>query len=180
MKAVTTAALLTLAVFPLMGQTPKEPASDLSIHTASVPGLEIRYVNYHWQPALFEAMEKGTAAVPEAKRDWVLARVIVEPKPLNIEGVKLPLGSYALSLLPNSDGKGLGIELRNVDVRELYPNLNVMAPTPPGRTMYKAPAAFEVVNPPAPRLDIKASESEGAILLTVNYGNRRRSLKLTR
>ena len=56
-------------------QVPKEPAKDLFMHCAKAPGIEIRFVDYHWQPALFEAMEKGTRAIPEATRNWVVARV---------------------------------------------------------------------------------------------------------
>jgi len=48
-------ALLALA-FPT--QVPKEPAKDLFLHGVKAPGLEVRFVDYHWQPALFEAMEK--------------------------------------------------------------------------------------------------------------------------
>jgi hypothetical protein len=179
---VTSSALYTMlvAAAPLLAQAPREPAADLSVRSTKVPGLEVRFVDYHWQPAIFEAMVKGSRETPEARRDWVIARVIVEPLPLKFEGVPLSAGSYALSLFPNKDGKGMAVELRRVDMRELYPKLDAMAPTPPGDTMYRAPATFEVLDPLAPRLDIAATEDSGAITLTVSYGDRRLALKLTR
>src|SRR5262245_48417628 len=84
-----------------------EPAVDLSLHTSRLPGLEVRFVDYHWQPALFAAMEQAPSAAAEPRRDWVLARVSIEPSPLKIDDVALPPGSYALSLFPNVDGKGM-------------------------------------------------------------------------
>jgi len=172
--------MILAAAAPLFAAAPKEPATDLSVLNSKVPGLEVRFVNYHWQPALFEAIAKGSRDTPEARRDWVLARVIVEPLPLKFEGVPLSAGSYALSLFPNQDGKGMVLELRKVDMREVYPKLNVMAPTPPGETMYRAPATFDIQDPLASRLDVALTEDAGAIALNVKYGDRHLALKLTR
>jgi hypothetical protein len=168
------------AAVPLFAEVPTKPAQDLSLHTARVRGVEVSFVDYHWQPELFEAMEDGSGTVPEARRDWVLARVAVEPDPMKVHGVDLRAGSYALSLFPNRDGNGMAIELRQVDVRRLFVNRNVMAPTPPGQTMYRAPADFDLLDPPTPRLDITATETADGVLLTVKYGNRRLSLALAR
>jgi hypothetical protein len=121
----TAVALLTLA-FPT--QIPKEPAKDLFLHFLKAPGVEVRFVDYHWQPALFDAMEKGTPTVPEARRNWVIARVTLDQRPLRIHGKVMPVGTYALTWWPNLDGKGMAIEMRRVDMREVFPNLNAIAP----------------------------------------------------
>jgi hypothetical protein len=63
-------------------QIQKEPAKDLFLHFLRVPGIEVRFVDYHWQPALFDAMERGDATVPEARRNWVIARVTLDERPL--------------------------------------------------------------------------------------------------
>jgi hypothetical protein len=47
----------------------REPAKDLFMHSAKGPGVEIHFVDYHWQPAMWEAMEKGSSTVPEATRN---------------------------------------------------------------------------------------------------------------
>ena len=87
-------ATMALAVLALAipAQVPKEPAKDLFVHTAKAPGVEVRFVDYHWQPALFEAMEKGTRDIPMATRNWVVARVILDARPLTLEGVQLAGG----------------------------------------------------------------------------------------
>ena len=54
----TALALLALAV--ATQQIPQEPAKDLFLHFLKVPGIEVRFVDYHLQPALFDAMKKGT------------------------------------------------------------------------------------------------------------------------
>ena len=175
-----TTLLVMLAAAPALAQVPKKPAQDLSVHTTKVPGLELRFVDYHWQPELIAAMEKGSKDVPAAQRDWVLARVMVDPRPLTFEGARLGVSSYALSLFPNQDGKGLAIELRQVAMPDTILNVNAVGPAPRGETMYRGPAKLEVVSDVAPRLDIKATEESGAPGVTIRYGNRRLSLKFTR
>jgi hypothetical protein len=171
---------LALLALPLSAQVPKEPAADLFMHSAKAPGVEIRFVDYHWQPAIFEAMEKGAADVPEATRNWVVARVILDVRPLTLDGARLAVGNYGLVLWPNLDGKGMAVEMRRIDMREVYPNLNAMAPAPRGQTAYRGPARFETASPAAPRLDMAVSEAEGAVVLTLRYGDRRLSVTLTR
>src|SRR5262249_29098360 len=92
-------------LLPGQAQVPKEPAKDLFLRSAKVPGVEIRFVDYHWQPAIFEAMASGKGDVPEAKRNWVVVRVILDARPLTLEGKRLAVGNYALALWPNLDGK---------------------------------------------------------------------------
>jgi hypothetical protein len=175
-------ATMTLAMLTLLvpAQVPKEPAPDLFLRSARAPGVEIRFVDYHWQPAIFEAMASGRGDVPEAKRNWVVARVVLDDRPLTLGNARVPVGNYALALWPNLDGKGMAVELRRVDMREVYPNLNAMAPAPRGETYYKGPAQFETVSPLAERLDVAVGEEEGKVVLTLRYGDRRLSLTLTR
>ena len=174
-----TIALALLAVaFP--AQVPKEPAKDLFMHSAQAPGVEMRFVDYHWQPALFEAMEKGDRTVPVATRNWVVARVILDARPLTFGTARLPVGNYALVLWPNLDGKGMAIEMRRVDMREVFPDVNAIGPAPKGETMYKGPAKFETTSPLAPRFDATLSEGEGTVILTIRYGDRRLVLPFVR
>lgn len=170
-------ALLALAM-PV--QVPKQPAKDLFMHSAKAPGVEIRFVDYHWQAALFEAMEKGSTTIPEATRNWVMTRVILDDRPLSLGTARLPVGNYALALWPNLDGKGMAVEMRRVDMREVYPDVNAIAPAPRGETIYKGPVQFEKVEPLAPRLDQTLEERDGKVLLTIRYGDRRLVLTLVR
>jgi hypothetical protein len=167
---LTALALLTLAS---PSQIPTEPAKDLFLHFLNAPGIEVRFVDYHWQPALFDALEKGDATVPEARRNWVVARVTLNQRPLSIHGKLMGVGTYALAWWPNLDGKGMAIEMRQVDMREVLPNVNAIAPAPRGDTIYKGPATFETVSPVAPRFDATLSEEGGTVTLTIRYGDRR-------
>jgi len=173
---------IALAFMALLipAQVPKEPAKDLSMHFEKAPGIEVRFVDYHWQPVLFEAMEKGTRAIPEATRNWVVARVNIETRPFTLGGARMPVGTYAFMLWPNLDGKGMAVEMRRVDMRDVFPNLNAIAPAPRGETIYKGPARFETVSPPADRLEVAVTEGQGTVVLTLTYGDRRLALTLTR
>ncbi len=165
----------------VVAQAPKEPAKDLFLRSASVPGVELRFVDYHWQPAIFEAMASGKGDVPEAKRNWVVARIIIEERPLTLEDKRLPVGNYGLALWPNLDGKGMSYEMRRVDMRDVFPDLNAMAPAPRGETMYKGPAKFAPLSPTAERLEVTMTEGQGGtVLLTLRYGDRSLPLTLTR
>jgi hypothetical protein len=164
----------------VVAQAPKEPAKDLFLRSASVPGVELRFVDYHWQPAIFEAMASGKGDVPEAKRNWVVARIIIEERPLTLEDKRLPVGNYGLALWPNLDGKGMEYEMRRVDMRDVFPNLNAMAPVPRGETIYKGPAKFEPLSPAVERLEVTMTEGQGTVLLTLRYGDRSLPLTFTR
>ncbi len=168
-----------LAAVQAPAEVPKHPAKDLFMHSTRVPNLEVRFVDYHWQPVIFEAMLKGSRDVPLAQRDWVVARVILEQRPMTLEGKRLPVGNYALTLWPNLDGKGMAYELRQVDMREVYPDLNAMAPAPRGETHYKGPAGFVASVPFADRLKVTTTEQQGAVLLTISYGDKQLPVKLT-
>ncbi len=149
------------------------------MHSTRVPNVEVRFVDYHWHPALFEAMQKGSRDVPLAQRDWVVARVILEQRPMTLEGKRLPVGNYALTLWPNLDGKGMAYELRQVDMREVYPDLNAMAPAPRGETHDTGPALFAPSSPVADRLAVTTTEEKGTVLLLISYGDRQLPVKLT-
>jgi hypothetical protein len=110
----------------------------------------------------------------------VFARVILDQRPLKLEGKLLAVGNYAVALWPNLDGKGMAVEMRRVDMRDVFPNLNAMAPAPRGETMYKGPATFEPLSPTAERLAVTIAEGQGTVVLTLLYGDRRLPLTLTR
>ena len=44
---------------------------------------------------------------------------ILDQRPLTLRGTKLAVGNYALAWWPNLDGKGMGFEIRRVDMREV-------------------------------------------------------------
>jgi hypothetical protein len=172
--------VLALLALALPAQVPKEPAKDLFMHSAQAPGIEIRVVDYHWRPAFFEAMDKGSGDIPEAKRNWVIARVILNARPMTFFTARLPVGNYGLVLWPNLDGKGMAIEMRRIDMREVYPDVNAIAPAPPGETLYKGKATFETVSPLAPRFDATLDPSGDTVNLTIRYGDRRLVLPFVR
>ena len=171
---------LAIVALMLMAQVPKEPAKDLFLHSAQVPGVEVRFVDYHWQPVLFGAMESGKGDIPEAKRNWVYARLILDDRPLKLEGRLLPVGTYAVTLWPNLTGKGMEVEMRRVDMRDVFPNVNAIAPAPRGETIYKGPATFETVSPLVERLAVDLADASGVVVMALRYGDRRLALKLAR
>jgi hypothetical protein len=175
-----TLALMLALLLPVQAAVPKEPAKDLFLRSDSVPGVELRFVDYHWQPVLFEAMASGKGDVPEARRNWVYARVILDDRPLTLEGKRLAVGNYGVALWPNLDGKGMQVEVRRVDMRDVFPDINAMAPVPRGETAYKGPAKFETQSPLQERLSVTLKEEEGKVLLTLLYGDRRLPLTFTR
>ena len=72
------------------------------------------------------------------------------------------------------------VEARRVDMRDVFPNLNAMAPVPRGETIYRGPAPFETQSPLQERLSVTLTESEGKVVVTLIYGDRRLPLTFTR
>jgi hypothetical protein len=172
-----TAATLILFALPAFGlQT--EPASDLSVHSAKLPGIELRFVDWHWRPDLFAEMEKGGGKTPEAKRNWLLFRLVNDNR-LTFEKTRLEASNYALALWPNLDGKGMMFELRRIDMR-LVMEPNAFAPLPDGTTVWKGPAKFETVPDTAERLSISIAEDAGKVNVTIHYGNRKALVSFSR
>src|SRR5262245_33037546 len=156
-----------LALAAAAQATPKSPATDLSLHTVKQPGIGARFVDWHWRPDLFEAMEKGGSSIPEAQRNWIVARLVTEA-PFTFEGKKLVHSNYGLGLWPNLDGKGMAVELRRVDMRDVLVR-NAMAELPKGETIYKGPANFETTTDSAERMDVKLVEGDKAVNLELRY-----------
>ena len=74
----------------------------------------------------------------------------------------------------------MAIEMRRVDMRTVFPNVNAIAPAPPGETIYKGRAQFELASPPVERFDATFAEEGGTVTLTIRYGDRRLLLPFAR
>ena len=106
-------------------------------------GLDVRYLDFKWDEAAFDAMENG-GAHPAAQRSWVLARLMLQRESLKWEDSKrIPVGSALLILNPRKGGTSMSLEIRHVDMREVFTDMNVIAEPPPDETYRVAPALFE-------------------------------------
>lgn len=164
---------------PLVAQEKSKNAPDF-VKSVKAPGLDVRYLDFKWDEAAFDAMENG-GAHPAAQRSWVLARLMLQRESLKWEDSKrIPVGSALLILNPKKGGVGPTLEIRHVDMREVFTDMNVIAEPPPDVTYRKAPAGFTKVETTAPRLEVGLEEKGNAYNLTVHYGNRQAAITLTR
>jgi hypothetical protein len=139
--------------------------------------LEVRWVDFGWAPEGFAAMETG-ARHPAAGRDWMLAMLRLGD-PMRFEGRTVPVGPALLVLVPKRGDAPMALELREVDIRDMLFEPNIIGvPPKKGERIIARPAAFEVVPETAERLDMKLSASGSDTLLTIRYGNRRAVLTL--
>jgi hypothetical protein len=175
------AALAGAVIFasPLVAQEKSKNAPDF-VKSVNAPGLDVRYLDFKWDEAAFDAMEKG-GSHPAAQRSWVLARLMLQRESLKWEGSKrIPVGSALLILNPKKGSEGFTLEIRHVDMREVFTDMNVIAEPPPDETYRKAPAVFTKVETIAPRLEVGLEAKGNAYDLTVHYGNRQATITLTR
>jgi hypothetical protein len=179
MSRIAIAITLTLLSGAAMatGQEPKN--APQWVKSVKVPGLELRYVDFKWDEAAFDALEKG-GTHPAAGRSWVLARLTLPLDPLKWNGKAIPVGSSLLILNPARAGAGPTLEIRSVDMREVFTKMNVIAEPPEGITYGKAPAVFGKVGTVAPRLEVTVNEQERALDVGVHYGDRAASVRLDR
>ena len=167
-----------LTVLTAGAQAPEPSPTPLAVVYEKVPGVELRFVNYRWRPEIFEPMVTGGPGPVESKRPWAFAR-LVNDTPLKLGGRTLPVGHGVLIFNPNLDGKGMSLEVRNIDMRRIL-DFNVLTVPPPGDTYYKAPLQLETTPDIEPRMVMTLEETAGKIVLHFRYGNRRFSWAFAR
>jgi hypothetical protein len=170
---------LPLSVLAAMGPallfSPQAPPPAPAVHKEKASGVEVQFVNTPWRPAVFQALEEGG---PEA-RSWAFARVLTQAA-FTIDEKPVFPGHYVLVLNPRTGGLPMTLEMRRVDNRELFVDVNVMAAPPGGETVYKVPAAFAISTDPTPALDLTLAGWRDGVSLTIRYGNRRLAKDLIR
>ena len=139
--------------------------------------VELRYVDFGWSPEGFAAMETG-GKHPAAQRSWMLALLRLQ-RGMRFAGKPVLIGASLLILNPKQGDKPFSIELRDIDMRDLLFENNVIGTPPRGQTIYVMPARFETVAETKPRLEITAAPSGNDTLITVHYGNRKTTVTLT-
>ncbi len=162
----------------LIGQE-APPNAPKFVKSVKAPGLEVRYVDFRWDEEAFAALEKG-GAHPAAQRSWVLARLTLQLEPLKWNGKTIPVGPSLLILNPARGQTGPTLEVRYIDMREVFVDMNVIAEPPEGETYQKLPAVFKKVDTTVPRLDVGLQGKGEAFDLSVHYGNRQATVTLTR
>ena len=140
------------------------------------PDVELRYVDFGWSREGFAAMETG-ADHPAARRSWMLALLRLQ-RAVRFGGKPVLIGASLLILNPRQGDTPFGIELRDIDMRDLLFENNVIGTPPKGRTIHVMPARFETVPETKPRLEITAVPAGNDTLITVHYGNRKTTITL--
>ena len=165
-------AVLALTVTAAGAQQEKNLPNSLTVIEAG--DVKVRYLNFVWDEEAFNALEKGGGA-PAAARSWALARILT-PNPITVDGKQV--GGGALLLLnPASGSEPMTLEIRMIDMRDVFVDMNVVAEPPPGETIYKVPANFETVDAVADRLTMKLEETGDTMKLSIHCGNRLRVLE---
>ena len=141
------------------------------------PDVELRYVDFGWNPEAFAAMETG-GDHPAARRSWMLALLRLG-RGMRFQGKPVLIGASLLILNPRQGDTPFGIELRDIDMRDLYFQENVIGTPPKGRTIAVVPAHFETVPETKQRLEITAAAAGNDTVITVHYGNRKTTITLT-
>jgi hypothetical protein len=175
MRRLALAAVLALLPATALAQAP--PAGP-SIRKEKASGAEAEFVEYPWRPGVFATMESG-GSDPEGQRSWAFARLATSSYFAIDENV-IPPGRYVLVLTPRRGALPMTLELRRADGREIFADPTVMAPPPPGETVYKAPAAFVASDEPVPALDVTLAGWSDGVSLVIRYGNRKLARDLVR
>jgi len=169
-------ALTILALTVTAAGAQQEKNLPTALMNIAAGDVEVRYLNFKWDEKAFEALEKGGGAA--GSRSWALARIF-SPKPIMVDGTQVG-GGALLILNPPTGSDPMTLELRMVDMREIFTDINVVATPPAGETVYKVPANFETVDAVADRLTMKLDDTGETMKLSIHYGNRLRVLEAQR
>jgi hypothetical protein len=168
-------AVLALTVSP--GGAQQEENLPTEIRVVEAGDVKVRYLNFKWDEKAFGALETGRGAAAAA-RSWAIARILT-PKPLELDGKPISGGSL-LVLNPATNSGPMSLEVRVIDMRDVFTDFNVIAEPPPGKTVYKEPADFKTVDSVADRLTLDLKEADGTYTLSIHYGNRQAVIEATR
>ena len=177
-KAIATIAGTLLLASPLIGQE-APPNAPQYVKSVQAPGVDVRYLDFGWNEEAFTTLEKG-GTHPVGRRSWVLARLLLQSQALKWNGRTIPLGPSLLVLNPAQGSAGPTLELRSVDMREVFVDMNVVAEPPKGETYQKVPASFTRVDTLAPRVAISLQDKGSSLDLIVHYGDRKTTITLVR
>jgi hypothetical protein len=169
----------TLVAQEISPNDPISPNAPKYVKSVKAPGLEIRFLDFRWDPAAFESLEKG-GPHPAAQRSWVLARLMLQTDPFKWKGKLIPVGPALLVLNPSRGGNPATLEIRYIDMREVFVDMNVIAEPPEGETYQKMPADFHKVATVAPNLELGLQEKPSGYDVTVHYGDRQATVTLDR
>lgn len=178
MKNTIAAALATLLLrSPLIGQE-APPNAPKFVKSVKAPGVDVRYLDFRWDEAAFASVQKGDGSHPAGRRSWVLARLLLQQDPLHWNGKTIPVGPSLLILNSGHGSSPATFELRAVDMRDIFVDMNVIAEPPAGETYQKAPAGFVKAETLAPLLSVSLQERGRSLDLTVHYGDRKATITL--
>jgi hypothetical protein len=169
--------VLWLALLALAVPAAAQDALPKFLKIERAPDVELRYVDFGWNPEAFAAMETG-GDHPAAKRSWMLALLRLQ-RGMRFGGKPVLIGASLLILNPKQGNTPFNIELRDIDMRDLYFQANVIGTPPKGQTIAVMPAHFETVPETKQRLEITAAASGNDTVITVHYGNRKTTVTLT-
>lgn len=119
-----------------------------------------------------------------SKRTWPFARLATTVA-LEMEGVSLPPGNYALVFHPNNmQNEGMRFEVLKIEAGEFLQEGNALTRTPPGESLLKVPVRFGTASTTLPTLKVGLTQpgGDGVLRLDVQYGDRTlaREIKIAR
>jgi hypothetical protein len=168
-----------LALLVLMG-APGRAADDVVpefLKIEKLPDLDLRWVDFGWSPEAFDAMEKGTAH-PAARRSWMMALLRLPLTPRYFHGRAIPVGANVLILHPREGETPMRFEMRDIDMRDMYVEPNVIGPPPKGAHLKTVPVTWDKVATTAERLTMTLTEEGRTAVITIHYGDRQTKVRL--
>ena len=179
LSTVLTGILLAAAPAPQAPATQEMPKNAPHfVHSVKAPGIDVRFLDFKWDPVVFETLEKGGSA-PAGRRSWVLARILLTTDPMRWDGKILPVGPSLLVLNPAKGNEGPTLDIRYIDLRDVFMNLNVVAEPPPTEIYKQVPVVFQKAESTAPLFDMTLNVKGKTFELGIHYGDRKTTVTLT-
>jgi hypothetical protein len=156
------------------------PNAPKFVKSIQLPGIEVRYLDFKWDPEAFAAIETGKGTNPVGRRSWALARLTLQQDPLHWEKRTIPVGPSIVILNPAQGNAPATLEVRSIDMRDIFVDMNVVAEPPPGDSYGKVPAVFAKTADTAARLVVSMTPRGNALDLKIHYGDRLATLTFTK
>jgi hypothetical protein len=174
-STILAVSILAAAVSPAQEMPKNAPHY---VHSLKAPGIDVRFLDFKWDPVVWDTLENGGDA-PAGRRSWVLARILLTTDPMRWQGAMLPVGPSLLVLNPHKGNAGPTLEIRYIDLRDVFTDMNVIAEPPPGDVYKQAPAVFEKASTTAPLFNMSLTPKGKSFELGIHYGDRKTVVTLT-
>ncbi len=168
-----------------MGENDPRKATTIQTTSAKLgnvaDAVTVRYLNLPWGPQTFGYIENGGNQF-YSMRTWPIAHLTLKTR-AKLFGREFDPGDYVLAIVPKGLAHRMGMQVRSFrpsgEGETFLVAGNVFTETPAGSILASRPIEFKPGAPQSDAMRISLTAKKNTVEMTINYGDRSFTEKLT-